>query len=104
MTAIASSIPLKLCARRSAPGRFRVPGRSPWGSLCVWLGLAYLLVLTYLLVVHIKKHIQLKWVLGFTSPPPDEVAAAFQPIARNLGVGRSRLLVLAGVTLPATFG
>jgi hypothetical protein len=57
-----------------------------------------------MLVAHIKKHIQLKWVLRFTSQPPDEVAAAFQPIAQNLGVGRSRLLVLAGVTSPATFG
>jgi hypothetical protein len=60
--------------------------------------------LTYLLVVHIKKHFQLKWVLRFTSRPPDEVMAAFQPIAQSFGVRRSRLLVLAGVTSPATFG
>ncbi len=57
-----------------------------------------------MLVTHIKKHLQLKWVLGFTSQPPEEIAAAFQPLAENLGVGRSRLLVLSGVTSPATFG
>jgi beta-lactamase regulating signal transducer with metallopeptidase domain len=76
----------------------------PLGIAVRAVGIVYLLVLTYMLVSHIKKHFQLKWVLGFTSQPPDEVAAAFQPIARNLGVGRSRLLVLAGVTSPATFG
>jgi beta-lactamase regulating signal transducer with metallopeptidase domain len=76
----------------------------PMGVALRVLGVAYLLVLIYLVIAQIKKHLQLKWVLGFTSQPPDEVVAAFQPIARNLGVGRSRLLVLAGVTSPATFG
>src|SRR5579859_1070394 len=76
----------------------------PLGISLRIMGVAYLLVLTYLLITHIKKHIQLKWVLGFTSQPPAEVAAAFRPIAGNLGVGRSRLLVLSGVTSPATFG
>ena len=36
--------------------------------------------------------------------PPVEIAAAFQPLAESLNVGRSRLLVLSGVTSPATFG
>ncbi len=76
----------------------------PMGIALRALGVIYLLVLTCMLVAHIRKHIQLKWVLRFTSQPPDEVVAAFQPIAQNLGVGRSRLLVLAGVTSPATFG
>jgi beta-lactamase regulating signal transducer with metallopeptidase domain len=76
----------------------------PLGISLRVMGVAYLLVLTYLLITHIKKHIQLKWVLGFTSQPPAEVTAAFQPMAGNLGVGRSRLLVLSGVTSPATFG
>jgi beta-lactamase regulating signal transducer with metallopeptidase domain len=76
----------------------------PLGISLRVIGIAYLLVLTFMLIAHIKKHIQLKWVLGFTSQPPEELAAMFQPIARNLGVGRSRLLVLAGVTSPATFG
>jgi beta-lactamase regulating signal transducer with metallopeptidase domain len=76
----------------------------PMGIAVRGLGVVYLLVLIYMLVAHVRKHIQLKWVLRFTSPPPDEVAAAFQPIAQSLGVSRSRLLVLAGVTSPATFG
>ena len=104
VTAVASSIPTQ--AGRETVGAWQIPSSwaFPLGVALRVAGIAYLLVLTYLLIVHIKKHIQLKWVLGFTSQPPDEVAAAFQPIARNLGVGRSRLLVLAGVTSPATFG
>ncbi len=76
----------------------------PTGIALRGLGVVYLLILICLLVAHARKHLQLKWVLRFTSPPPDEVAAAFQPIAQSLGVGRSRLLVLAGVASPATFG
>jgi len=97
-----------------------VPVEAVRGSIHVWqipdswafplgislrvIGIAYLLVSISMLIAQIKKHIQLQWVLGFTSQPPEAVAAAFRPIARNLGVGRSRLLVLAGVTSPATFG
>jgi beta-lactamase regulating signal transducer with metallopeptidase domain len=87
-------------------GAFQIPGSwaFPLSIALRVVGIAYLLVLTYLLVTHIKKHLQLKWVLGFTSQPPQEIAAAFQPLAENLGVGRSRLLVLSGVSSPATFG
>jgi beta-lactamase regulating signal transducer with metallopeptidase domain len=104
VAAVPSSIPAP--AVRETVRVWQVPSSwaFPVGIALRVLGVVYLLVLTYLLVAHIKKHIQLKWVLGFTSQPPDEVVAAFQPIARNLGVGRSRLLVLAGVTSPATFG
>ena len=76
----------------------------PMGIALRVLGVVYLLLLTYMLVAHVRKHIQLKWVLRFTSPPPDEVVAVFRPIAQSLGVGRSRLLLLAGVASPATFG
>src|SRR5271168_2961792 len=98
LTAVPSSTPPP--AVRETVRVWQVPSSwaFPVGIALRVLGVVYLLVLTYLLVAHIKKHIQLKWVLGFTSQPPDEVVAAFQPIARNLGVGRSRLLVLAGVT------
>ena len=68
------------------------------------LGIAYVLVLSYMLLTHIRRLRQLEWILGFTSQPPDEVAAAFQPLAENLHVGRSRLKVLSGATSPATFG
>jgi beta-lactamase regulating signal transducer with metallopeptidase domain len=91
---------------RASVGSWQIPGSwaFPLGIALRVVGIAYLLVLAYMLVAHIKKHIQLKWVLRFTSQPPAEVAAAFQPIAQSLGVGRSRLLVLSGVTSPATFG
>jgi beta-lactamase regulating signal transducer with metallopeptidase domain len=101
-TSVSSSVPVQAVSQNA----LQIP--SSWAfplsiSLRV-MGIAYLLVLTYLLITQIKKHIQLKWVLGFTSQPPAEVAAAFQLIAGSLGVGRSRLLVLSGVTSPATFG
>ena len=103
LTAVSSSVPVQAVRVRRA---WQIPGSwaFPLGIALRVMGIAYLLVLTYLLIAQIKKHLQLKWVLGFTSQPPAEVAAAFQPIARNLGVGRSRLLVLSGVTSPATFG
>ena len=90
----------------STVGALQIPGSwaFPLGVALRVIGIAYLLVLSYMLVTHIKKHRQLKWVLGFTSQPPGEIAAAFQPLAENLRVGRSRLLVLSGVTSPATFG
>jgi beta-lactamase regulating signal transducer with metallopeptidase domain len=101
---VPSSIPAQ--AVRETVRAWQIPGSwvFPLGIALRVVGILYLLVLTYILIAQIKKHIQLKWVLGFTSQPPEEVAAAFQPLARDLGVGRSRLLVLAGVTSPATFG
>src|SRR6201986_1276478 len=101
-TGFLSSVPVQAGIRnaRQIPDSWALPLSI---SLRV-AGIFYLLVLTYLLITQIKKHIQLRWVLGFTSQPPAEVAAAFQPIAANVGVGRSRLLVLSGVTSPATFG
>jgi beta-lactamase regulating signal transducer with metallopeptidase domain len=102
LTAVSSSVPVQVVSQ----GVWQIPGSWAFllGASLRVMGIAYLLVLTYLLITHIKRHIQLKWVLGFTSQPPAEVAAAFQPIAGSLGVGRSRLLVLPGVTSPATFG
>jgi beta-lactamase regulating signal transducer with metallopeptidase domain len=102
--ATSSAVPVRAVSERV--GAWQIPGSwaFPLGAALRVVGIAYLLVLTYMLGAHIKKHIRLRWVLGFTSQPPDEVAAAFQPMARNLGVSRSRLLVLAGVTSPATFG
>jgi beta-lactamase regulating signal transducer with metallopeptidase domain len=76
----------------------------PLGISLLVVGIGYFLVLIYMLIAQIKKHIQLKWVLGFTSQPPLGLAAAFQSLASNLGVPRSRLLVLTGITSPATFG
>jgi beta-lactamase regulating signal transducer with metallopeptidase domain len=102
LTVVSSSTPVQAVGH----GAWQIPDSwaFPLGIALRVMGVAYLLVLTYLLITHIKRHIQLKWVLGFTSQPPAEVVAAFQPMAGNLGVGRSRLLVLSGVTSPATFG
>jgi beta-lactamase regulating signal transducer with metallopeptidase domain len=104
VTAVPSSIPAQAVLEKVRAWQIPSSWEFPLGTALRVLGVVYLLVLTYMLVAHIKKHFQLKWVLSFTSQPPDEVVSAFQPIARNLGVGRSRLLVLAGVTSPATFG
>ena len=102
LTAVSSSVPVQAVSQ--SEWQIPVSWAFPLGISLRVMGVAYLLVLTYLLITQIKKHIQLQWVLGFTSQPPAEVAAAFQPIAGKLGVGRSRLLVLSGVTSPATFG
>jgi beta-lactamase regulating signal transducer with metallopeptidase domain len=102
--ASSSSVPVQAVSKSVRAWQIPDSWAFPLGISLRVIGIAYLLVLAYLLIAHIKKHIQLKWVLGFTSQPPDEVAAVFQPIARSFGVGRSRLLVLAGVASPATFG
>jgi beta-lactamase regulating signal transducer with metallopeptidase domain len=90
----------------STVGSLQIPGSwaFPLGAALRLMGIAYLLVLIYMLAAHIKRHRQLKWILGFTSQPPGEIAEAFRPLADRLHVGRSRLLVLSGATSPATFG
>jgi beta-lactamase regulating signal transducer with metallopeptidase domain len=104
VTAVPSSIPAQAVPQTVHAWQIPSSWAFPLGIGLRVLGVVYLLVLTYLLVAHIKKHIQLKWVLRFTSQPPNEVVAAFQPIAQSFGVGRAKLLMLAGVTSPATFG
>jgi beta-lactamase regulating signal transducer with metallopeptidase domain len=99
-TSVVVAQPMARVSALQIPGSWAIP----LGIALQLLGITYLLILAYLLVTHIKKHVRLKWVLGFTSQPPDEITAAFRPLAENLGVGRSRLLVLSGVTSPATFG
>jgi beta-lactamase regulating signal transducer with metallopeptidase domain len=76
----------------------------PLGLALRAAGIVYLLTLSSMLLTHIRKRRQLKWVLGFTSKPPSEIAETFQTLAESLHVGRSRLLVLSGATSPATFG
>ncbi len=88
------------------PGSWTIPSSwaFPLGIALRALGIAYLLVLSYIFLAHLKRQRQLKWVLGFSSKPPVELEEAFQPLAESLHVKRSRLLVLAGATSPATFG
>jgi beta-lactamase regulating signal transducer with metallopeptidase domain len=85
---------------------WQIPGSwaFPLGVAFRVIGILYLVVLSYILFTHVKKQRHLRWILRFTSKPPVEIAEAFQPLAESLHVGRSRLLVLPGVTSPATFG
>jgi beta-lactamase regulating signal transducer with metallopeptidase domain len=87
-------------------GALQIPGSwaFPLGLTLRLIGIAYVLVLIYMLAAHIKKHRQLKWILGFTSRPPGDIAETFRLLADRLHVSRSRLLVLSGATSPATFG
>ncbi|HTZ60474.1 MAG TPA: M56 family metallopeptidase [Acidobacteriaceae bacterium] len=87
-------------------GVFQIPPSwaFPLGVGLRILVVAYLLILAWLVVTQLRKLRQLRWILGFTSPPPPEIQRAFVPLASKLRVARSRLLVLAGASSPATFG
>ena len=67
-------------------------------------GILYLVVLSFFLVSHIREQMQLRWVLGFGCKPPIDVAETFQRIAESLQVPKCRLLLLTGITSPATLG
>jgi beta-lactamase regulating signal transducer with metallopeptidase domain len=90
----------------STAGALHVPGSwsFPLGIALRAMGLAYLLGLAYILFDHIKQQRQLRWVLGFTTKPPVEIAELFQPLMKSFHLHRARLLVLSGITSPATFG
>lgn len=102
-----ASIPIRsVPTAASSVGAWQIPGSwaFPLGLALRVAGIVYLLVLAGMVFIHIKKQWHLKWVLRFTSAPPLEITEIFQPLARSLGVSRSQLLVLSGVTSPATFG
>jgi beta-lactamase regulating signal transducer with metallopeptidase domain len=90
----------------SSVGAWQIPGSwvSPLGVALRVAGIVYLLVLGFILFSHIKKQWRLKWVIRFTGIPPVEIADTFRSLAHSLRVSRSRLLVLSGITSPATFG
>jgi beta-lactamase regulating signal transducer with metallopeptidase domain len=90
----------------STVGAWQIPNSwaFPLGIALRVIGVAYLLILGYMLLAHIRKQRQLQWVLRFTTEPPADIAEAFRPLTQSLHVARSRLLVLSGVTSPATFG
>lgn len=67
-------------------------------------GVLYLLVLVYFFISDIRKQVHLRWVLGFGCKPPKEVAQLFRTVAESLNVRKCRLLLLTGITSPATFG
>jgi beta-lactamase regulating signal transducer with metallopeptidase domain len=77
---------------------------SPLSILLCALGCLYLAILAYFLFVRIKKHLQLRWILQFTYPPPETIKNIFTPAAERLGAGKVRLLMLSGISSPATFG
>jgi hypothetical protein len=90
----------------SAVGAWQIPVSwgLPLGFALSAIGVFYLLVLGYFLVTHTRNQLRLRWVLRFACKPPDEIADIFRSIAESLHVDRSRLLVLSGITSPATFG
>jgi beta-lactamase regulating signal transducer with metallopeptidase domain len=109
-----------LTAGQFSPGSFFGPARPAVSSFGTWqipdswsypmgvafrvIGISYLLVLSYMLFAHVRKQRKLRWILGFTTEPPIEIAESFRLLAQSLHLGRARLLVLSGVTSPATFG
>jgi beta-lactamase regulating signal transducer with metallopeptidase domain len=101
----------------AAPGLLLPPANSTvgaWQIPAVWafplgvtlrvIGIVYLLTLCYLVLLHLRKRRHLRWVLSFTIEPPVDIAERFAVLAKKLHAGRSRLLILSGVTSPATFG
>ncbi len=65
---------------------------------------AYLLVLCCFLISFVRKSTHLRWLIGFTSKPPDDLSRTFHSIAEQLGVRNCTLLMLNGLTSPATIG
>lgn len=104
MSGSVSYAPVQLTTSTVGVWKISSAWASPLSITFRCMGIFYLLVVAYLLFTHIKRQRHLKWVLGFTSKPPIQVAEMFQPLAKNLHVSRSRLLVLSGATSPATFG
>jgi beta-lactamase regulating signal transducer with metallopeptidase domain len=76
----------------------------PLGLTMRLAGIVYLAVLAYLLCNHLWKARRLTWVMKFTTSAPAEIDERFNALARSLGISRSRLLVLSGVSSPATVG
>ncbi len=109
-----------LTAGQFSPGSFYGPARPAVSSFGTWqipgswsypmgialrvIGISYLLVLSYMLFAHLRKQRKLRWILGFTTEPPIEITECFRSLAQSLHLGRARLLMLSGVTSPATFG
>ena len=95
--AMSAAVPL-------AKWRIESSWASPLSLLLRGLGVLYLFALGYFLFTHIKKQVHLRWVLHFAYRVPDEVEAAFRPIANSLRVGNARLMMLSGIHSPGTFG
>ena len=90
----------------SAGGAWQIPASwiLPLGFALRALAILYFLVLGYFLFAYTRKQLHLRWVLRFACKPPVEIAEVFRCLAESLHVGHSRLLVLTGITSPATFG
>jgi beta-lactamase regulating signal transducer with metallopeptidase domain len=104
VTAIAPRAGIQAAAASAHPWQIPSAFAVPLGLALQVIGIVYLLVLGYMLVAHARRRRHLKWVLGFTSEPPLEIAATFQSLLASLHIRRSKLLVLSGVPSPATFG
>jgi beta-lactamase regulating signal transducer with metallopeptidase domain len=104
-SALSVQIPSEL-APSAAIGELRIQTSwaYPISILLRILGTLYLLVLASFLFRRIRKHTQLQWVLQFSYRAPEAIEEIFQPIAENMARGSVRLLALAGIHSPATFG
>lgn len=84
----------------------KIPGAwaSPLDLVTRPMAYAYFLVLFCFLISFVRKSMHLRWVIGFTSKPPDEISRTFHSLAEQIGVRSCRLLMLSGITSPATIG
>ena len=82
----------------STVGAFQIPGSwaFPLGVALRVIGVAYLLVLSYSLLTHFKRQRHLKWVLGFTTKPPVEIAKTFSAACRKPPCGPFEIVSAIG--------
>ena len=87
-------------------GAWQIPGSwaFPLGLALRVAGIVYLLALAGILFTYINKRWQLRVGPAFHQRSAGGNRRIFQSLAPSLGVSRSQLLVLSGVTSPATFG
>ena len=87
-------------------GAWQIPGSlaQPLGFTLRVIGILYLLTLGYLIFCHVRKRHYLHWVLSLATEPPQPIEQGFRTLAKELHAGRATLLILSGVTSPATFG
>lgn len=76
----------------------------PLGYFLLAIGFLYLFVLGSIFLLHVKKRLRLRWILGFSYDPGSEISQLFRQLAERFRARRARLLVLSGITSPATFG
>jgi beta-lactamase regulating signal transducer with metallopeptidase domain len=94
----------------SAPGSALTAWHLP-RSWAVSMGMAaraagffYVTAIAYFFLLQVKMWARLRWVLRFATAAPNDIESAGQSLATGLGIRQPRLLILSGLTSPATFG